>query len=176
MRLAYLCMCACMNVSPEKYNEELKWHHTKIRCKLTLVTNKNVWIKGYWTNHSTEQNHQRNAPENVILSSAFVQLHPSNYRVINDPLQHAKLSIFIINVYHPPDCPTEKIISPLNVLRIKLLIIYHDFLPTPRRGSHVKSDKTHTVIKIHPLAHILDSWELILSSCALFTVYPNHIM
>ena len=23
-------------------------------------------------------------------------------------------------------------------------IIYHDFLPTPRRGSHVKSDKTHT--------------------------------
>ena len=26
------------------------------------------------------------------------------------------------------------------------IIIYHDFLPTPRRGSHsrVKSDKTHT--------------------------------
>ena len=24
------------------------------------------------------------------------------------------------------------------------VIIYHDFLPTPRRGSHVKSDKTHT--------------------------------
>ena len=24
------------------------------------------------------------------------------------------------------------------------LIIYHDFLPTPRRGSHVKSDKTNT--------------------------------
>ena len=23
-------------------------------------------------------------------------------------------------------------------------IIYHDFLPTPRRGSHVKSDKTQT--------------------------------
>ena len=23
-------------------------------------------------------------------------------------------------------------------------IIFHDFLPTPRRGSHVKSDKTHT--------------------------------
>ena len=23
-------------------------------------------------------------------------------------------------------------------------IIYHDFLPTPRRGSHVKSGKTHT--------------------------------
>ena len=38
-----------------------------------------------------------------------------------------------------------------------IIIIYHDFLPTPRRGSHVKSGKTHTVIKIHPLAHILDS-------------------
>ena len=24
------------------------------------------------------------------------------------------------------------------------IIIYHDFLPTPRRGSHVKSCKTHT--------------------------------
>ena len=25
-----------------------------------------------------------------------------------------------------------------------IIIIYHDFLPTPRRGSHVKSDNTHT--------------------------------
>ena len=25
-----------------------------------------------------------------------------------------------------------------------IVIIYHDFIPTPRRGSHVKSDKTHT--------------------------------
>ena len=25
-----------------------------------------------------------------------------------------------------------------------IIIIYHDFLPTPRRGSHVKSSKTHT--------------------------------
>ena len=59
-----------------------------------------------------------------------------------------------------------------------IIIIYHDFLPTPRRGSHFKSGKTHThtVIKIHPLAHILDSWVLMFSSCALFTVYPNRIM
>ena len=27
---------------------------------------------------------------------------------------------------------------------ILIIIIYHDFLPTPRRGSHVKSGKTHT--------------------------------
>ena len=26
----------------------------------------------------------------------------------------------------------------------KFVIIYHGFLPTPRRGSHVKSGKTHT--------------------------------
>ena len=58
----------------------------------------------------------------------------------------------------------------------KIIIIYQDFLPKTRRGSHVKSDKTHTVIKIHPLAHILDTWALIFSSCALFTVYPNRIM
>ena len=48
-----------------------------------------------------------------------------------------------------------------SVFAIKICnkIIYHDFLPTPRRGSHVKSDNahTHTVIKIHPIAHILDS-------------------
>ena len=43
------------------------------------------------------------------------------------------------------------------IQNIIIIIIYHDFLPTPRRGSHVKSGKTHTVIKIHPLAHILDS-------------------
>ena len=46
---------------------------------------------------------------------------------------------------------------------IIIIIIYHDFLLTLRRGSHVKSDKTHThththtVVKIHLLAHILDS-------------------
>ena len=40
---------------------------------------------------------------------------------------------------------------------VYIIIIYHDYLPTPRRGSHVKSDKTHTVIKIHPLAHVLDT-------------------
>ena len=45
----------------------------------------------------------------------------------------------------------------LLLIIIIIIIIYHDFLPTQRRGSHVKSGKTHTVIKIHPLAHILDS-------------------
>ena len=42
----------------------------------------------------------------------------------------------------------------INIIII-IIIIYHDFLPTPRRGSHVKSGKTHTVIKIHPLAHFI---------------------
>ena len=53
------------------------------------------------------------------------------------------------------------------------MIICHDFLPTPRRSSHVKSDRTHTVTKIHPLAHILDTCALIFSSCAPFTVSPD---
>ena len=44
-------------------------------------------------------------------------------------------------------------------------IIYHDFLPPPRRGSHVKPDNTHThtIINIHPLARILDICALIFS-------------
>ena len=63
------------------------------------------------------------------------------------------------------------------IIIIIIIIIYHDFLPTPRRGSHVKSDKTHTQSSRYtPLAHILDTWALIFSSCAIFTVYPNRIM
>ena len=31
-----------------------------------------------------------------------------------------------------------------DTMNIIIIIIYHDFLPTPRRGSHVKSGKTHT--------------------------------
>ena len=34
-----------------------------------------------------------------------------------------KRNIVIINVYRPPDCPTEKFISPLNELRTKLIDI-----------------------------------------------------
>ena len=34
-----------------------------------------------------------------------------------------KRNILIINVYRPPDCPTEKFSSPLNELRTKLLEI-----------------------------------------------------
>ena len=45
-----------------------------------------------------------------------------------------------------------------------VIIIYHDFLPPPRRGIYVKSDNTHTIVNIHPLAHILDICALILSS------------
>ena len=55
-------------------------------------------------------------------------------------------------------------------------IKYHDLLLKLRRGSYVKSDNKHTIINIHPLAHILDICTLIFSSCVLFTVYPNRIM
>ena len=44
--------------------------------------------------------------------------------------------------------------------------------PPPRRGSQVNSDNTHThtVIKIHPLTHILDTWALIFCSCPLLFI------
>ena len=45
-----------------------------------------------------------------------------------------------------------------------------------RRGSHDKSDNTHTIINIHPLAHILNICALVFSRCAIFKVYPNPIM
>ena len=56
-------------------------------------------------------------------------------------------------------------------------ITYHEFLPSQRRGSHFKSDNTHTIVNTHPLhTHILDNFALLFSSCFLFTVYPNRIM
>ena len=59
--------------------------------------------------------------------------------------------------------------------KILSLTIYHDFFSPPRRGSHVKSDNTQTIINNHPLAHILDICALIFSSCAFFTVYPTPL-
>ena len=44
------------------------------------------------------------------------------------------------------------------------VIIHHDFLPLPMRSSHAKSDNTHTIIYIHPLAHIHDTYAMIFSS------------
>ena len=41
-------------------------------------------------------------------------------------------------------CKIDKIIKNLDINIVIIIIIYHDFLPTPRRGSHVKSGKTHT--------------------------------
>ena len=32
--------------------------------------------------------------------------------------------------------------------KLMIIIIYHDFLPIPRRGSHVKSDKTHKLKRV----------------------------
>ena len=63
----------------------------------------------------------------------------------------------------------------LRVSPLWIIIKYHN-LPPPRRGSHVNSDNTHTIINIHPLANILDISALIFSSCALFTVFPTSIM
>ena len=64
----------------------------------------------------------------------------------------------------------------MDIMDTIIIIIHHDFHSPPRRGSHVKSDKTHTQSSnIHHLAHILDICALIFSSCALFTVYPTPL-
>ena len=44
------------------------------------------------------------------------------------------------------------------------IIIYHDFLPPPRKDSNDKSDNTHTIIQYTLLAQILDTCALIFSS------------
>ena len=62
------------------------------------------------------------------------------------------------------------------IIIIIIILIYHDFLTSPRRGSQVKSDKTHKQSpNMHPLALMLDACTLS-SVVVLFTVYPNHIM
>ena len=48
--------------------------------------------------------------------------------------------------------------------------------PSIRRGSHVKSDNTHTIIQRTPLSPYTWHLALIFNRCALFTVYPNRIM
>ena len=52
---------------------------------------------------------------------------------------------FNINLLdHNLSPPVENFINQMISKKILIIIIYHDFLPTPRRGSHVKSGKTHT--------------------------------
>ena len=43
---------------------------------------------------------------------------------------------------------TFKLMKPLETYKKNLL--YHNFLPPPRRESHVKSDNTHMIINIYP--------------------------
>ena len=47
----------------------------------------------------------------------------SNSYVEYQLIHMQKCNIVINNVYHPPDCPTEKFTSPLNELRTKLIEI-----------------------------------------------------
>ena len=59
--------------------------------------------------------------------------------------------------------------------KIIIIIIYPDF-SLHKGGVVMPSRITHTIINIHPLAHILDICAMIFSSCSLFAVYPNRIM
>ena len=58
-------------------------------------------------------------------------------------LQRTEINIYWIYTYF--ELYHRKIFRSLNSSNLmNMLVIYHDFLPTPRRGSHVKSGKTHT--------------------------------
>ena len=51
------------------------------------------------------------------------------------------------NLLYVESCQIFSFQKCLRIIRFLFIIrklIYHDFLPTPRRGSHVKSGKTHT--------------------------------
>ena len=63
-----------------------------------------------------------------------------HYTALNyDVLYYTALDISTIMYCMGSPRPTTGII-----IIIIIIIIYPDFLPTPRRGSHVKSDNTHT--------------------------------
>ena len=94
----------------------------------------------------------------------------STFILIFLPSSSVSLSYFNLAV------PMRKCSGEHSCMSSPFSIIYHNFLPAPRRGSHVKLDNTNTIINIHPLAHILDICALMFSSCALFTVFPNRIM
>ena len=71
---------------------------------------------------------------------------------------HASSIILIISVgYVITSCTFDNIyhLSALHhegIMNIIIVIIYRDFLPPPRRGSHGKSDNTHTIIQHIPLS------------------------
>ena len=49
------------------------------------------------------------------------QLIAKSHSYVEYQLTHMKKRNIIINVYRPPDCPTEKFSTPLNELRTKLI-------------------------------------------------------
>ena len=72
-----------------------------------------------------------------------------------------------------PLAPSVKFTKKLKSYTIIIIMIYHDFFPPPRRGSHVRSD-THTELSnTHPLAHILGTCVLI-SVVALSLQFTPH--
>ena len=113
-----------------------------------------------YNNDNNYQNNDSDYP--IIFRPTILQLRWKKFIQFTN-LSTLKLSCDLclsLHVYRN-ECylfVSENIQYSYDLLRFfKRIIIYHDFLPTPIRGSHVKSDKTHTVIKIHPLAHILDT-------------------
>ena len=87
----------------------------------------------------------RSKPHVPVMSILLEHMYRS-------PLGHARMlgkfkpgiiPLIVKNVFNDGPYVSFDLLS-LMFLIIIIKIIYHDFLPTPRRDSHVKSDKTHT--------------------------------
>ena len=92
----------------------------------------------------------------LVLTAAPV---PDAHRRLRAPRQHSTSARM----------PGQEYYSCINIITN-----YHDFLSPPMWGSHVKSDNTHIIINIHPLAHLLDICPLVFSGSALFSLSQQH--
>ena len=70
--------------------------------------------------------------ENMHNGSTTQNMHNAKYALCQHNAKYARRKICTM-------AARRKICTTQNII-----IIYHDFLLTPRRGSHVKSSKTHT--------------------------------
>ena len=93
----------------KKYlTQRYKWRITGYHADQTLGR-KNGGVIIY-----TKATEAVDAEQLIAKSNSYVE-----YQLIH----MKKRNIVVINVHHPPDCPTEKFSSPLNELRTKLLEI-----------------------------------------------------
>ena len=111
--------------------QALDLDHLYFFSQINLTTNSS-WMLGWLR------------PPTFYRSAAALLFFPTNVYVttLNDQSHSWKhLSVWLETYTWLSLVPGQRALY--NTIAI-VIIIYHDFLPTPRRGSHVKSGKTHT--------------------------------